>query len=587
MKLNTMSPLHTPLRLLSLTALLTTTLMSAVATASTLSASEQINAPALARSGHGDDRHNDDGHGGGGEHQDGGGHAGSGSSTNGGYGLGNGQGNGGTNASGNSDNGYGTDNHHLTTPAGDSSPITSVDDVFQSSSNSSTGITTDSTTGSVLITQAASGTIRTLSNTVPANVAIQLANTVQITLGFSNGNSLKATALSDNCVLYTVQVGDTVLVQVAQGTAKLEPFGSNVLIPVSDQNHNLVGAFAPDMSKTNSLIIRRDPSTIQAYVDTGKNVYYSQSGSGAIHGADLYAGEVMHIANTGQAEQIRLGSLDGDRNLPGDPLRGSQLPTADSDALIPQLNGAVDRLGGGTLLDLVRSQLTLLLGAGGTFSFAPDTGAISYSVNGQTANLLPLGNVIVTPGSFSATNAGQTVAGSFALTDRGVQVTLTSALGYFTDFQSAIKQFDPAGKITLKRSGALQIDAANQQYFVQPSVTSQNSGISNSPSLFAAAGGLLQFRDSHGSVQQLYPTFADLTALQALLKQTDPNASVTMNGDGSALGTLAGQTVTLQPQYQTSALPAAHAANHDNWWLEQNLLHYVLTSGREQGLAIK
>lgn len=417
---------------------------------------------------------------------------------------------------------------------------------------------------------------------------------------FRNQNaSLTVTDPVGGAVVVTRKVHGKTLVELASGTARLEAGDDKVPIPLVQRSDGKVSVLTGAGKKVAPVVLlRRDADGgSAAFVDSGDAELQSASAniaSGSASG-NVYAGETVYLGSNGMVKRLRLGSLDGDRGLPGDPLPG--VPGLAPGVQVPNLQGAVNRLGVGSnsLLDLVRRQLDLRFGQSGTarstLTFNASTGVLTYSGKAGRAYLMPLGNVEVATNvfagnAFAATDVGSTVSGSFALTDRGVQLTLSSALGYFTEFDAAVKALDPAGKLTLASTGVLWIDALGSSFVVQPGLASQNVGSSGQPSIGSGSDGLLYFRDSQGGQQVLYPTLADAASLQTSLQAVDPAASLSLPGDGTAILTVAGNRFIFIPDYTVPPIPSSHAS--EPWWLDSNgTLNYATStsrSGRHQWL---
>lgn len=412
---------------------------------------------------------------------------------------------------------------------------------------------------------------------------------------FRNQNaSLTVTDPVGGAVVVTRKVHGKTLVELASGTARLEAGDDKVPIPLVRRPDGKVSVLTGAGKKIAPVVLlrRNADGGSAAFVDSGDAELQSASAniaSGSASG-NVYAGETVYLGSDGLVKRLRLGSLDGDRGLPGDPLSG--IPGLALGVQVPNLQGAVNRLGGGSnsLLDLVRRQLDLRFGQPGTarsaLTFNASSGILTYSGKAGRAYLMPLGNVEVTTNAFAATDAGSAVSGSFALTDRGMQLTLTSALGYFTEFDAAVKALDPAGKLTLASTGVLWIDALGSSFVVQPGLASQNVGSTGQPSIGSGSDGLLYFRDSQGGQQVLYPTLADAASLQTSLQAVDPAANLSLPGDGTAILTVAGNRFIFIPDYTVPPIPSSHAS--EPWWLDSNgTLNYATStsrSGRHQWL---
>lgn len=476
-----------------------------------------------------------------------------------------------------------------TTPAGTTTPVTNPSSVLDNAD--SIGATVDSS-GSVVLPSGGVVSV-SLSDKTPENVGIKPAAGTTYTITNSNGSSVKITGLTPDTLLVTRKVGNTTLIEVASGTARIEPTAGTA-IPLASKSDQSVGTLSAASGSTTptAVIVRRDSKGIDAFIETGTTVYKNVSSNGkAVPDTTVYGGETANFSNQGNINQVKLGSLDGDRNLPGDPLKN--IPNIDPGLVIPQIDGKVNRLGGQSLVDSFKNQLDAALGnpPGTEVSFDPATGVVVYRLNGVEARFIPLGNLLVSltgfaDNGFVSSNPAQAAAGTFTLIDRGVQLTLASTLGYFNDFNAAVKAADPVGKVTLKASGAIWLDMQGAQYITQPGYLAASSDVVGKPSVIFNDAGQLSFRDSHGGVQTLFPTLADGATLQNVFVKFDPAAVVKLQGDGTAAATLAGHDFVLVPQYYLKPIPIQYTGQP--WWVDQGAIYYAMpTLGKGQGFTIK
>jgi hypothetical protein len=350
--------------------------------------------------------------------------------------------------------------------------------------------------------------------------------------------------------------------------------GGTINIPSGSGSLNFsIGIVPPSLQGllgTGSLPSLGIPSTVSTpFTITGLTLSPSADKANrfAAGGVSVYGGETLDLNNQGQIKQIRIGSLNGDQGQAGDPLT---LANVDSNVAVPKLSGNLPRLGT-TLVDLAKSALDSQFGASGSATYDATTGILTYVVNGKTYRFIPVGSPLVQAATaaasnlFTATNAANTASGTFSLVNRGVQLTLSSTLGYFTDFDKALKAIDPTAKFTLKSSGFLKINIGSSVAYVSPSsaITTANA---TTPTIGIDSNNKFTFQDSAGGVQTLYPVFADLSVLDQTLKSIDPKANTSYNGNGTTAVTLINAPYTFNPEYLLTPVPSSHS--NDLWWVD-------------------
>ncbi len=493
----------------------------------------------------------------------------------------------GNNTNSNSNNSNGNNNGN--SDHADSTKVSDSATVFENSGEAAASVDAN---GDVVIPDSVAVTVA-IKDASPENVGIKPPKNKKVT--FSNQkSSVSVTDLDGGALLVTRKVNGKTLVEVASGTVRVEANDDAAAIPVARRADLSVATLLPKKGGVlPKVVVRRGATGSAAFVESGESQYRSvgaAAGTAALGSGSVFAGETANFNAAGDLAQVRLGSLDGNLGLPGDPL--ATLTKLDAGVIVPQLQGQVARLGGASLLDSIRSQLDAAFAAksASTISFDPASGVVRYRLQGSESRFTPLGSPLVAAtafavGAFTATSASQVASGSFTLIDRGVQLTLASTLGYFDDFNAAIHVSDPAGKVVLKSSGALWIDLLGNQYVVQPGALAEDVGITGQPALLPNADGLLAFRDSQGSQQTLFPTLADPATLQTTMRGADPSATVQPAGNGVATAGFSHGNYTLRPQYQLIPVPAGHA--QDRWWLDGGTVYYTLPSGKVQGFAVR
>lgn len=429
----------------------------------------------------------------------------------------------------------------------------------------------------------------------PDDVGVRLPRGIVVKIN-RNGDAVDVTDLDGTAQFVTRKVGSSTQLEIASGRARYETTDKTTAIPLNNVANQKTNILKTTSGSASSIVVRRDDKGGDAFIEKGSAVYQSiAAATGSASGnSQVFAGETASFSNAGTLQGIKLGSPDGDQKLPGDPLLLGV--NAEAGLVVPQLQGSVARLQGTTLLQMIQNKLdTLLAASGSTIAFNSSTGVIAYRAAGSTRYYLPLGSIqIATQGfarsrqanRFGASNPTETASGTFALVDRGVQLTLSSTLGYFTDMDSAIKSIDPVGKLTLLKSGVLQLTILSQAYATQPGALAATSGQAGTPGFEPDSSGYLIFRDSIGGRQTLYPTFYSLEQLHQLLLQIDPAADVSYGSSpDQATATLQGSTLTFQPQYPLPQVAPEHTQS--GWWADSSLLFYNLGNGLSQAFSVR
>lgn len=285
----------------------------------------------------------------------------------------------------------------------------------------------------------------------------------------------------------------------------------------------------------------------------------------------VYGGENFTIDQDGYLKELRIGSLKGDQGVAGDPLA---LANLDSGVKVPKLDGNLNRLSStASLVDVIKGALDTQFAGSGTASYDVASGIFTYTLAGKTYRFIPLGSPTVALSSsapnatnFAATNAASAASGAFSLTNRGVQLTLTSALGYFTELDQAIKGYDQSGSFKLRSDGSLKLQLLGLTAVAAPGSAVTAGTATGTPTFGVDADNRFTFIDSKGSSQTFYPVFADTDVVNTTLKELDSKVVVTNQGNGSTDAVAPNWKFTFKPDYFLSTPDAAHA--NDLWWVD-------------------
>jgi len=462
----------------------------------------------------------------------------------------------------------------IVTPSGTVTPITKPSDVV---SNPGASVTVD-TTGALVVKDTTAPIV--LSTAAPENALVKLDTLAPVS--FTSGTTT---------LQYTDQVGAAQLVirtvnnqpqlEVAKGTVEISAPAANIQISVVSSAQKSVGSIVTQTT-ADKVVVEKTDTTSAVFVDAGKVNY---QGPGTTAPVPVYQGENTQLDTSGALNQLALGSRNGSKQVPGDPLPLTAIPR-DTATKVPNLDGNLPRFNNTvTLKDLVKDMIKGLVGdtAGtGQLSYDKTTGVITYVVGSTTYRLIALGDVLVQLNQFSATTASAAAGGAYTLASRGIQMSLSGALGYFSDLQTLVKAADASGTLNLKPTGAIELRANGGHYVVMPG---SNASLPSNPTLLpgfqADASGYAVFRDHLGTLQTLYPAFLDVDTLSAAFKVAAPTIVLTNKADGTVTAVLGAQNYTLRPEYIVVDQPAGHAS--DAYWLESGLIYLHNADKSAQG----
>lgn len=464
-----------------------------------------------------------------------------------------------------------------------------------------------------------------LEDSAPDNAILRLNKDVDADFdNAANTSDLKLSA-KDASQFQTVAYDDaagqrSTLLRLLKGDAEVQLRGDNGLVPLNDPSGAAkTGKFSALGGSKNTVFQIKTNTTTQQGSNADDSGYYEAwikggqaevrelSSTGASRNRfaasaaplPVYAGETAAFDGKGTLRQVRIGSLNGDQALPGDPLA---LPLLDQDTKVPNLAGALARFGGASLLQIVNEALDARLGGKGTVAYSASSGVLTYTLGQEVYRFLPLGapTVDLPPTAatrqasrkstrrygnrFAASNPGSIASGTFSLVARGVQLTLAGTLGYFTDMDQALKAIDPSARLKLRASGLLHLSLGGREFVVRPaSLVGGADSAPGTPAFLVDSQGGLSFRDSRGGRQTLYPAFADLAALERTIKSLAPDAVLTDPGNGGVTLKLGDNQLRLKPALSLSPVPAAQSKAL--FWQEGGSLFIRYPDNTAQGFS--
>jgi hypothetical protein len=421
-----------------------------------------------------------------------------------------------------------------------------------------------------------------LNTNAQVNALIKL-DTLQ-PVSFTSGNTtLQYTDKVGAAQLVVRTVDNKPQLEVARGTVQINsPSAGNTISVMSSDDQKTVGSIVTQ-TDADRVVVAKTETTAAVFVDSGQVKY---QGPGLSAPVSIYKGENTQLDARGTLIQISMGSLNGLNQVPGDPLP-VQLDK-DPGTRIPILEGPLPRFSNAvSLLDIVGDQIKLALGdTSGQLSYDRTTGVITYMLGNTAYRLIALGDVLINLNQFAGTNVAASAGGAYALASRGIQLSLSSALGYFSDLQTLVKASDTNGTLNLKPTGAIEARFAGGRYVVMPGLSASLPGNpSPLPGFESDASGYAVFRDHLGTLQTLYPAFLDVDTLNATFKTVEPTVAVTNNGDGTVTAGIAGKTFLLRPEYTVINTPTGHAS--DPYWLDNGMIFFRNSDQSAQGFRLQ
>lgn len=419
-----------------------------------------------------------------------------------------------------------------------------------------------------------------VSKNAPENATIRLPKDQAVDIS-DDASTLQYIDRKGDSKLLVKNVGNKKQIEVASGDVEIRSSSTGNTIPLLTVSGKPSGQITTQTAGDAVRVIRTD-TQFKFHVDDGKVKYFSTS---QIKGTTLYRGENAKLDNAAALTRITLGSADGLQKSSGDPL--PRRPEHAAGIYIPYLDGKLARFSDQlSLLDIVREAFDELTGGGGQLTYDAQSGVVTYTKGRGVFRLIPLGEVQVLFSQFSAASVTTTASGAFSLASRSIQMTLTGAVGYFDDLLQAVRSIDSTGQATLRTNGVVELRLNGIRYAVQPSADASLPATPTPLPGFEAGGdGVARFRDRLGTLQTLFPAFADADQLAATVSQTMPGASLSARGNGTYALSAAGYSFTLVPEYAIRDTPGSHAA--DRWWMDGDVVYLRNGDNTMQGMKIR
>ena len=419
-----------------------------------------------------------------------------------------------------------------------------------------------------------------LKNDAAVNVDVKLPANEKVTFS-SNGKEQQITDVSGQSQFVTTNNQGVTQIELVKGQMQVDAGTSGTNVSITSSNSQSTGTLVTNLDNTSVGVVKDEKNT-KVFVDNG-TVDYKQVGKLPVA---IYQGENSNIDAGGNLNQLALGSKNGEKLVPGDPLP-VETPK-DSNTKVPNLEGTLARFNNTvSLLDIVGDVIKAALGdTSGQLSYDKATGVITYTLGSITIRLIALGDVLVQLNQFAAGNVSATAGGAYSLASRGIQMSLSGALGYFGDLQSVVKAADSNGQLNLKPTGSIEIRMGGGHYVVMPGLIANLPSNPNPlPGFQSDASGFAVFRDRLGALQTLYPTFLDADSLYVAFATLAPSLSLINNGNGTVTANLAGQPFILRPDYTIIDRPQGHES--DSYWVDNGTVYFHNGDQSAQGFRLQ
>lgn len=290
----------------------------------------------------------------------------------------------------------------------------------------------------------------------------------------------------------------------------------------------------------------------------------------------LYQGESIVYDSNGS--MVGTSLVDGGAGGPQAKVFAS-VPSGMALASVPiSVDGTPTRLNGADLGSALVSAMATQLGS--TLTRASNSsigGIVTALADGTTITSTPIGHLQIAPGATSIMQSN----GQLRMVVNGVVVTLAPSLANPDGLAGQFKSLDAQASEMVLTNGLLKVMLGGAQFIVQPAWTASPGSASG---LSTDAAGNLQFGD--GKLQQkLYPAFANLNMVIAMLSGISGASAPVQAADGTVSVTLGGSTFTLRPGYQLTSTPAAHAT--DLWWVDSGTFYLNYMDGSAQAFSVR
>ncbi len=287
------------------------------------------------------------------------------------------------------------------------------------------------------------------------------------------------------------------------------------------------------------------------------NAFVGANGFAAIKDGKIYVGEIVQIDANGKVTQVRLGSMEGNSTMVGDPIKMPSIPGLSFTTVVPNLKGTVARISATQDFgDVIAASL------GVTSNGQNSNGVLNLTFPVGSANALPTGEITVDTNR--ANGMSVTGNGKVETVISGVIVSFSPSVADPSQLAGQVIILDKNATVTVNESGVLLATVNGVTYALQPGwvVSKVSGGVTG---YTTDVRGNVVYQDNTGNQQTLYPAFTDLAKLVAAFKGSDANLGATGNDDGTVTAKFQGVNYTLVPDYVLTPVPAEHAK--DAWWI--------------------
>ncbi len=306
------------------------------------------------------------------------------------------------------------------------------------------------------------------------------------------------------------------------------------------------------------------------------NAFAATGGYAALKDGKLYAGEVATFDSAGKITGAHVGSVDGNAGLFGDPL--GQLSPTDPTARI-NLHGKAARVSTGQ--DFTDA-LAIVLGVEFTSAGQNADGVLRLKFAGGTVNALPIGTLLIDTGRADGVVVRDD--GTVEVTVDGIVVTFVPAV---TNMNELLGLLPPGTTAQTSHEGVITVSTQEKRYWLRPAWLA--TATSTTKGLIQSQTSIL-FEDGTDSYT-LLPSFADFAALRHAINQELPDATLSLNADGSASLSIQGKNYVLKPlmahDIKLGTDSAIRILSGQHWWQDSDGRLLLNVGGVTQAFTVQ
>lgn len=363
--------------------------------------------------------------------------------------------------------------------------------------------------------------------------------------------------------------------QVVQGAAEFSAQGvGQILGAVLSADDILFVANAANSSAQFGI----DSDGFRRVALTGGEATVSGNTFSAVGVSRMYAGEVAVYDAQGVWAYARLGSYGANLGQTGDPLTpNSGFPfQLTRQVTTPKLDGNSARLGQSPETAFLTALAVAGYRAVGT---ATAHGVRQMTWNGGTRQWLPLGDIRIDEARSDGVSYNRD--GNLEVVSGGLVMTGVPALGDAEALAQQLQLIDPRFSLIHRSDGAYvaRLHGVERVGRAGWEVAADSTVAGLSPE----AAGSVMFRDGR-QAQRIYPAFADLSALRAVLQRLDSAWQAQVNDDATVTLSGNGQRYQLQPAWAVDDAGSVHLGQ--TYWLDGSVFNLRLDGTRSQRLAV-